>query len=186
MAGRIYWKAKAQTLFAALILAMISLPIIFDVRLVSSYADNLLFSDAMSFLLVYGALIVAVDFIMFLGTWGHNTNNTLYNGSANEGFYSRKSSSPNRLKAAKYFALCGFAALPVALAHTVYCDQITGDRCLVDGFDTVADFGWWLTLASFTAVFTVLFRAGWSLYQLSLKFFDPDARLNTRIFGARD
>ena len=76
--------------------------------------------------------------------------------------------------------------MPVALAHTVYCDQVTGDRCLVDGFDTVADFGWWLTLASFTAVFTVLFRAGWSLYQLSLKFFDPDARLNTRIFGARD
>lgn len=173
-------------MFAALLLAFISLPGVLDLRLVSSYSDNLLLPDTLSLLIVYGALIVAADLSALLAITGVNINVCLTAGSAKDRFYYNRASSPDRYKKLLTFGICVIAAIPVAFAHTAYCDQVTGDRCMVDGFDTIADFGWSLTLASFTAVLTALFRAGLSLYQLSMKFCDPDVHFSTRILGARD
>lgn len=186
MAGRISWRVKAHALFALLFLAFLGLPSVLELRLVSSFSDNLFLSDAMSLFIVYGALIVAFDLSALLALTGVNINVCLTAGTAKDRFYENRASSPDRYKKLIYCAICVLVAVPVALAHTMYCDQITGDRCMMDGFDAIADFGWSLTLASFTAVFTVLFRACWSLYQIAMRICDPDAHLSTRLFGARD
>jgi len=186
MSGGISWRLKAVALFAALFAGTLLVSGTLDLQLVSLFSDNLLLSDLLSILLVFGAFAVAADLSGLLAITGVNINVAMFGGSAKDRFHVSRSPSPGRLRPLFYCAVCAALAVPVALAHTVYCNQLTQDRCLIDGYDAVSAFGWPVTFVLFVAVFAILLRGTWALYRVSERVFDPDVHLNLRILGARD